>query len=83
MRTSWEKLVQHVGTTYGQDISNELQNKVTVTLVEPAYTAKVLTRHAIREQTVRGGQLNIQRARRAQPAILLTAVTSGVDIEHT
>jgi hypothetical protein len=27
MRTSWEKLVQFVGTNYGQDISNELQCK--------------------------------------------------------
>jgi alpha-glucuronidase len=25
MRTSWEKLTQYVGATYGQDISNELQ----------------------------------------------------------
>jgi hypothetical protein len=30
MRTSWEKLVQFVGTNYGQDISNELQNKIPV-----------------------------------------------------
>jgi hypothetical protein len=43
MRTSWEKLVQYVGTNYGQDISNELQNKVTVTLVEPVHTKEVLT----------------------------------------
>jgi hypothetical protein len=28
MRTSWEKLVQFVGTNYGQDKSNELQNKI-------------------------------------------------------
>jgi hypothetical protein len=28
MRTSWEKLVQYVGTNYGQDINNALQNKV-------------------------------------------------------
>jgi hypothetical protein len=27
MRTSWEKLIQFVGTNYGQDIGNELQNK--------------------------------------------------------
>ena len=33
-RSSWEKLVQYVGTDYGQDISNELQNKLTVNLVE-------------------------------------------------
>ena len=27
-KTSWEKLVQYIGTNYyGQDISNELQNK--------------------------------------------------------
>mmetsp|Transcript_31038 Transcript_31038/g.44087 ORF Transcript_31038/g.44087 Transcript_31038/m.44087 type:complete len:86 (-) Transcript_31038:193-450(-) len=27
MRTSWEKLVQYVGTSCGQGIANELQNK--------------------------------------------------------
>ena len=30
LRTSWEKLVQYVGTTYGQDISNELLNKTRI-----------------------------------------------------
>ena len=30
MRTSYEKLVQYVGTNYGQDIANELQNKAAV-----------------------------------------------------
>jgi hypothetical protein len=77
MRTSWEKLVQYVGTTYGQDISNELQNKVTVTLAEPVHTAEVLTRHAVRELMIRTGQSNIQRARRVQQAILQTAVDAG------
>jgi hypothetical protein len=32
MRTSGEKLVQYVGTNYGQDINNELQNKTTSSL---------------------------------------------------
>ena len=32
MRTSWEKLVQYVGTSYVHDISNELQNKIAVVL---------------------------------------------------
>ena len=53
MCTSWEKLVQHVGTNCGQDISNELQNKVTVILPEPEHTDKVKQRHALREQMVR------------------------------
>jgi hypothetical protein len=39
MRTSWEKLVQYVGTNYGQDISNELQNKITVDIIEPVHSA--------------------------------------------
>ena len=48
MRTSWEKVVQYVGTNYGQDISNELQDKITVTLPEPTHTQTVLARHATR-----------------------------------
>jgi hypothetical protein len=46
-QTSWEKLVQYVGTNYGQDISNELQNKIPMTLAEPVHTPEVLARHAI------------------------------------
>ncbi len=52
MRTSWEKLIQFVGTNYGQDISNELQNKIPVILSEPVHTPEVLARHAICEQMV-------------------------------
>jgi hypothetical protein len=47
MRTAWEKLVQFMGTNYGQDISNELQNKIPVILSEPVHTPEVLARHAI------------------------------------
>jgi hypothetical protein len=49
MRTSWEKLLQYVGTNYGQDINNKLQNKVWVVLTEPVYTNDVLARHSVRE----------------------------------
>jgi hypothetical protein len=47
MRTSWEKLIQFMGTNYGQDISNELQNKILVMLTKPVHTLEVLARHAI------------------------------------
>jgi hypothetical protein len=78
MRTSsWEKLVQYVGTNYGQDISNELQNKTTVTLTQPVHTIEVITRHGLRESMIRTGQTNIQQARRAQEAILQTALSNG------
>ena len=53
MRTSWEKLVQYVGTNYSQDISNELLNNVTVTVTEPVHSTAVLARHATREAMIR------------------------------
>jgi hypothetical protein len=58
MRISWEKLVQYVGITYGQDISNELQNKKTVTIPEPSHMQAVLIRkaqRAIRQAAVTEG----------------------------
>jgi hypothetical protein len=81
MRTSWEKLAQYVGTDYGQDISNELQNKITVILVEDVHTDDVLLKHSLRETMIRNGQMNIQRARKAQETILEAAVQGGLDME--
>jgi hypothetical protein len=81
MRTSWEKLVQYVGTNYGQDINNELQNKVWVVLTEPVHTNDVLERHSVREVMIRNVQLNIQQARQAQETILKSAVQSGTDMD--
>jgi hypothetical protein len=72
--TSWENLAQYVGTNYGQDISNGLQNKITVILVEPVHTDDVLLKHSLRETMIRNGPINIQRARKSQEAILEAAV---------
>ena len=47
MRTSMEKIVPYVSMKYGQDISNELQNKATVTITEPGHTHYIITRHAL------------------------------------
>jgi hypothetical protein len=79
MRTSWEKLVQFMGTNYGQDISNELQNKIPVILSELVHTPEVLARHAIHEQMVRTGEENLQRARLLKCVILEAAATLGAD----
>jgi hypothetical protein len=57
-----DKLVQYVGTNYGQDIKKELQNKITVVLVEPMHTNDVLARHSVREVMIRTGQ-QISRGR--------------------
>jgi hypothetical protein len=80
MRTSWENLCsQFVGTNYGQDIGNELQNKIPVILSEPVHTLEVLARHAIQEQMVRTGEENLQRAHLLKQVILEAAATLEAD----
>jgi hypothetical protein len=81
MRTSWEKLAQYVVTNYGQHISNELQNKITVILFEPAQTDDMLLKHSLRETMICNSQMNIQRARKSQETILDAAVLAGLDME--
>ena len=71
--------MQYVGTNYGQDISNKLQNKITVNLVEPVRTTKVTARHAIRERMIRTGQSNIQTTRATQRTTLEAEVTAAID----
>jgi hypothetical protein len=77
MRTTWEKIVHHVGTIYGHDISNELLNKKTVTISEPAYTQEILDKHAIRVQRVLNQHQRLQTARRAQDYALQLAILAG------
>jgi hypothetical protein len=74
MRTLLEKLVQYVGTNYGQDISNELQNKISVDIIERVHSTEVLRKNGLRESMLQSGQQNIQRARQAQEKILEAAV---------
>ena len=80
MRTSWEKLTEHVGSTHGQDISNELQNKTTVLLAEPVHPPVILLRNQARETVIRAGQDRIQAARRASQASLEAEIALGSDI---
>jgi hypothetical protein len=81
MCTSWENIVQYVGTNYGQDMNNKLQSKVWVVITTPVYTNDVLSRHSVREVMIRNGQLNIQRARQAQETILKASVQAGTDMD--
>jgi hypothetical protein len=69
MRTTWEKIVHHVGKIYRHDISNELQNKKTVIITKPKHTQDVLDKH--------NQEQRLTRARLAQKTVLETAVTAG------
>jgi hypothetical protein len=77
MKTSWEKLVQYAGTNYGQYISNELQNKSTVIIVEPVHSDDVMAIHGVRVVMIQSGQMNIQRAHKGQDNNLQAAVDKG------
>jgi hypothetical protein len=82
MRTSWEKLTQYVGITYGLDICNELTNKAQVTLSEPAHTQAVMDRHKLRDAMVRSAQRNMKAARESQLSILEAKVaTDASDLQ--
>ena len=61
-----------MGTSYGHDISNELQNKIAVVLPEPEYELAILTRHGARETMVCDGQANLCAVCELQRASLQT-----------
>jgi hypothetical protein len=73
--------LQYVGTNYGQDINNELQNNITVVLVKPVHMDDVLERNSVREVMIQTGQLNIQRARQAQETIIRASVLAGIYLD--
>jgi hypothetical protein len=81
MRTCWEKIVHHVGTIYGHDISNELQNRKPVTITEPTYTQLVLDKHAIKETRHQVQQARLHTARSLQLIQLQAAVVTATDPE--
>ena len=70
MRTSWVKLVHHIGNKYRQDIDNDLNSKIKRNIVTPVRSTQVLVSHTTQEALVRTDQSNIQAARRAQAIIL-------------
>ena len=81
MRTTWEKIVHHVGTIYGHDISNELQNRKTVTITKPEYTQAVQDKHADRVARHTAQQQRLDAARQAKKAVLEQAVADGTDTD--
>ena len=82
MIISWEKLVRHVGTNYGKDISKKLNSKIKVNIVTPLHSPQVLVSHATQESPVHVGQSNIQAACRTQARIpRATSTADPVDAD--
>jgi hypothetical protein len=71
MRILQEKIAQHIGAKYGEDIANKLQNKTGIVLSAPAYPSTMMTRHA----------LWIALVRSQQAAMLTTLLSSCTSLE--
>ena len=69
-------MVHKVSTKYGQDISNELKNKIKVNIVTPVYLTEVLVRYATWEALVFTVQRNIQADRQARASMIRAAATA-------
>jgi hypothetical protein len=80
MRTAWEKVVHHVGTIYGHDISNELQNHKFIIIDEPHHTKEVLDKHANKEARHITQQARLMRARQLERSALRAAVGVGTNL---
>ena len=79
MKTTWEKIVHHVGTIHGEDISNELQNRATVVVLKPQYSDDVLELHK-KDETHRMEQhTNLQNARNEMVEQLKALKVEGKD----
>ena len=70
--------------TTDKHISNELQNKTTVTIADPEYSQKIMDRHAERITLIRTNQANILAARRAhlqQVQVAVAATPLDADLQ--
>ena len=78
MRNSWERIVHHVGTIMGQEISNELQNKTPFVIPKPEYTQAIKDKNVI-DEARRALQHNRFRVARATKLAALTTLATGGD----
>ena len=62
MRTTWEKIDNHVGTIYDHDISNEFQNKKRINILQPKQTHQVKDKHLKRVEQLRDQHSRLMQA---------------------
>ena len=90
LRTTLEKIIQYVGTKYGEDIAAEIDTRTANTSTPPAHTADVLRKHAAKTILKRNQQnalltahqaianeLQVQIAAAPNPALSLQLVQNN------
>ena len=76
-RTTLEKIVLHIGSIHGQDISTELDTRQPVVFEEPKHSDEVKKLHEEKEQKRRKRHDRPQAARKGKVAALQAAVDAG------
>ena len=77
------QIVKHIGTIYGQEINNEIQNQTAVIIVKPVYDQDFLDKKVIKERQREANLKRIQDARRRKEAILQVALLNDPDLDIT
>jgi hypothetical protein len=80
-RTTWEKIVHHVGTIHGHDISNELLNRTEIPIPKPQYSQATLDQHADAEKKRGARHSRVQSARKSLASQLQKGKDSTKAIE--
>jgi len=83
LRTILEKVIQFVGTKYGEDIADEIESRTLSTLAAPQYTAEVLRKHAAKTTLKRTQQNALLGAHQTMDANLQTIVAANPDPART
>ena len=79
-RNTLKQIVKHTGTTYGQEIRNELHNRIVVVIAKPQHTVDVLRKHAAKVSLRDNNFQIIKDARISKEAILITAAQTNTDL---
>ena len=82
MQTTFEKIVQHVGTIYGHNISNELLNRSTVMITEPTYSETTLNKHQAATLQRDTQEVRMIAARSVEETALRELVAEGKTNAH-
>ena len=77
------QIVKHIGTIYGQEISNKINNQTSVIIVKPFYDQYLLDKQVIKERLREANFKRIQDARRRKEATLQVALLNDPDLDIT
>ena len=77
MRTTWEKLLHHVRTIYGNDISKKIFNKKTVIIPKLEHTQDVIYEHQLTTKRRYHSYQRLAEARKFQKGVFEVQVVEG------